>query len=163
MIITDKYVLFWGSIFSNFAITPYVSFDGIEFYCTEQEFMYRKAMLFDDYESAKKIRMASTPRECKVLGRNVKNFDNVIWDKLRYDVMYNACKAKFTQDEEAHNQLMSYPGKTFVEASPYDRIWGIGLGEYDPKAWDEKTWRGQNLLGKVLTQIRDEFEKGFKG
>lgn len=159
MNITDDFVLFWGTVFSNFATTPYVSPDGKKFFCTEQEFMYRKACLFDDYEIAERILKASTPKECKALGRKVRNFDNTIWDEVRYDVMYNACKSKFTQDKTAHDALMSYPGKEFVEASPYDRIWGIGLGEYDPKALDKKTWRGRNLLGKVLTQIRDEFEK----
>lgn len=159
MNVTDKYVLFWGTVFSNFAITPYKSQDGKEFFCTEQEFMYRKACLFDDYEIAEQIRRASTPKECKVLGRKVKNFDNQVWDKVRYEVMYHACKSKFTQDKDAHKALMSYPGKTFVEASPYDTIWGIGLAEYNPKAFNEETWEGQNLLGKVLTQIRDEFEE----
>lgn len=158
MNVTDKYVLFWGTVFSNFANTPYTSPDGKRFFCTEQEFMYRKACLFDDYEIAEEILKASTPQSCKALGRKVKNFDNAVWDRVRYDVMYNACKAKFTQNKEAHKQLMSYSGKTFVEASPYDTIWGIGLGEYDHRAYNESTWRGQNLLGKVLTQIRDEFE-----
>lgn len=159
MNVTDKYVLFWGTVFSNFANTPYTAFDGKRFTCSEQEFMYRKACLFDDYEIAEQILDTSSPSKIKKLGRAVRNFDNAVWDKVRRDVMYNACKAKFTTNKQAYKELMSYPGKTFVEASPYDTIWGIGLGEYDARALDESTWRGQNLLGKVLTQIRDEFEK----
>lgn len=158
MNVTDKYVLFWGTIFSNFAYTPYQSPDGKEFFCTEQEFMYRKAYLFDDYEIAEQILKTHSPKQCKALGRKVKNFNNEVWGKVRYEVMYNACKAKFTQNKDAHEALMCFPGKTFVEASPYDKIWGIGVGEYDDRAYNEETWQGQNLLGKVLTQIRDEFE-----
>lgn len=156
MTVTDKYVLFWGTIFSNFAHTPYISFDGIKFSCTEQEFMYRKAKLFNDEEIANKILKTSDPKVIKFLGRKVKNFDNVIWDNIRYDVMYSACYSKFTQNEKAKKELLSYPNKEFVEASPFDRIWGIGLGEYDYRANDSNQWKGKNLLGKIITQIRDE-------
>ena len=161
MNVTDKYVLFWGTIFSNFAYTPYTSPDGKEFFCAEQEFAYRKACLFNDEKTAEMILGATSPKQCKILGRKVINFDEEVWHKVRYDVMYNACKSKFTQNEFAHKELMSYPGKTFVAADPYDEdgIWGIGLAENNPKAFNEETWEGQNLLGKVLTQIRDEFEK----
>lgn len=156
MNITDKYVLFWGSIFSNFANTPYTSHDGIKFFCSEQEFMYRKAMLFEDEEIAEKILKSRDPKQVKKLGRLVKNFNNEVWDKVRYDVMYTACRSKFTKNKEANKALLSYPGKTFVEASPFDTIWGIGLGEYDYRATNPSLWLGQNLLGKVLTQLRDE-------
>lgn len=159
MNVTDHYVLFWGGIFSNFANTPYTAFDGKKFTCSEQEFMYRKACLFDDYGVAEQILKTSDPKQIKKLGRLVKGYRDTVWGKVRYEVMYNACKAKFSTNRQAYKKLMSYPGKTFAEASPYDTIWGIGLGEDDPKALDESTWRGQNLLGKVLTQIRNEFEK----
>lgn len=109
MNVTDKYVLFWGSIFSDFANTPYTSHDGINFFCTEQEFMYRKATLFEDEETARKA-------------------------------------------------LLSYPGKTFVEASPFDTIWGIGLSEADYRAIDPTQWRGKNLLGQILARLRDELQ-----
>lgn len=78
MNITDKYVLFWGSIFSNFANTPYTSHDGISFSCTEQEFMYRKAMLFEDEEVADKILKSSDPKQIKKLGRLVKNYNDQV-------------------------------------------------------------------------------------
>jgi len=158
MNVTNKYVLFWGSIFSNFANTPYISHDGINFFCTEQEFMYRKAMLFEDEEIADKILKSRDPKQIKKLGRRVKNYNDVIWDAVRYDAMYTACRSKFTQNEEAKKALLSYPGKTFVEASPFDTIWGIGLGECDYRANNPAFWKGTNLLGQILTRLRDEIE-----
>lgn len=160
MNVTDDKVLFWGSIFSNFAHTPYEAPDGKRFHCSEQEFMYRKACLFDDYNIANRIMQQRDPANCKMLGRQVKGFNQKVWDEVCYDVMYNACRNKFTYSKKAYEALMSYPGKIFVEASPEDRIWGIGLAEYDRRALDESKWRGKNLLGKVLTQIRDEIQSG---
>lgn len=122
MNVTDKYVLFWGTIFSNFANTPYTSWDGIKFCCTEQEFMYRKAVLFKDEETTKLILKTKDPKKIKKLGRLVKNYNDAVWSDIRYDVMYIACRSKFTQNQEAKKALLSYPTKTFVEASPYDRI-----------------------------------------
>lgn len=158
MNVTDKYVLFWGSIFSNFANTPYVSYDGINFFCTEQEFMYRKAMLFEDEETANRILKSKDPKEIKKLGRLVKNYDDVVWDAVRYEAMYSACRSKFTKNKEAKKALLSHPGKTFVEASPFDTIWGIGLSEVDCSATDPAQWRGKNLLGQILTRLRDELQ-----
>lgn len=158
MNVTNKYVLFWGSIFSNFANTPYTSHDGIAFFCTEQEFMYRKAMLFEDEETAAKILKSNDPKQVKKLGRLVKNYDDAVWSAVRFDVMYTACRSKFTNNKQAKKELLSYPGKTFVEASPFDTIWGIGVGEYDYRATNPNLWKGQNLLGKVLTQLRDELQ-----
>lgn len=160
MNVTDKYVLFWGSIFSNFANTPYTSHDGIDFFCTEQEFMYRKAMLFEDDEIAKQILESKDPKEVKRLGRQVKNYDDRVWDAVRYDAMYAACRSKFTQNEAAKKALLSYPGKTFVEASPFDKIWGIGLSECDYRATSPALWRGKNLLGQIITRLRDEIQNG---
>lgn len=159
MTITDKYVLFWGTIFSNFANTPYVSFDGINFCCSEQEFMYRKAKLFEDENIAEQILKSKDPKHIKKLGRKVKNYNDQIWNDIRYDVMYNACRSKFLQNKDAQKELLSYPGKEFVEASPYDTIWGIGIGEYDYRASDSNLWKGQNLLGKILTRIRNEINE----
>lgn len=158
MNVTDKYVLFWGSIFSNFAVTPYTSLDDKQFFCSEQEFMYRKAMLFDDHETAGKILSSNNPKEIKALGRQVQNYDDAIWSQVRYGAMFTACKGKYTNNQQAYNALMSYPGKIFVEASPYDKIWGIGLSEFDERAFDSATWQGQNLLGDILTKIRNYFE-----
>ena len=73
--------------------------------------------------------------------------------------MKDGNRAKFTQNAELRALLLATRGTTLVEASPYDRIWGIGLAATDPRAHDPKTWRGQNLLGKILTELRDELER----
>lgn len=150
------YKFFWKGILSNFARTPYTSGDGINFSCSEQEFMYRKAIFFGDKEIAGQILDTSDPREIKKLGRAVRGYDDFLWGKVREGFMYKACLSKFTQHKAAREELLRYPGKTFVEASPYDTIWGIGLPEDDPRAWNQETWRGQNLLGKILGKIRDK-------
>lgn len=158
MKITDKYVLFWSGIFSNFAKTEYVSHDGITFCCSEQEFMYRKAIHFNDIPVAEKILIATDPKEIKALGREVKNFCSDEWSRVSRDYMFRACLSKFSTVPKARKAILSYPGLHFVEASPYDRIWGIGLGETDPLAWDASSWRGTNWLGQVLDEVRSTIE-----
>lgn len=55
--------------------------------------------------------------------------------------------------------MLDTAGTTLVEASPYDRIWGIGLAASNPKALDRKMWRGTNWLGQALTEVREEIVK----
>lgn len=95
MKVTDKYVLFWSGIFSNFARTEYVSHDGIIFCCSEQEFMYRKAIHFNDIETSEKILAARDPKEIKALGRQVKNFIEDEWTRVCRDYMFRACFPNF--------------------------------------------------------------------
>lgn len=154
MKVTDKYVLFWSGIFSNFAKTEYVSHDGIKFCCSEQEFMYRKAIHFNDKETSEKILVTREPKEIKALGRQVKNFIPEEWSRVSKDYMFRACLSKFSQVAKARKAILSYPGLQFVEASPYDRIWGIGLRESDPRALNPSLWRGTNWLGQVLDSVR---------
>lgn len=130
--------------------------DARTFTCAEQYMMHGKALLFADAEIAAQILEAGHPRQHKALGRKVKNFDDHVWKKQREAIVLAGNRAKFTQNEDLRAQLLATKGTTLVEASPYDRIWGIGLGAKDPRAQDPKTWRGQNLLGKILTQLRDE-------
>lgn len=163
MKVTDKYVLFWGSVFSNFAKTEYVSHDGITFKCSEQEFMYRKAIHFGDRAIADEILLAEKPARIKALGRKVANFDGAEWERVRAEYMYQACLAKFSQCAKARRAILKYPDRHFVEASPYDTIWGIGLGEDDPRANDPTQWRGRNLLGETLDRVRETILSELNG
>lgn len=156
MRITDKYILFKDGVLSNWAYTPYV-WRGIKFNTSEHHFMYLKAMHFEDYEAAQKIIKTKTPYEVKVLGRSIRNYDDVDWSTFREQFMTIALTAKFTLDEKSYNTITQLPSKTFAEATK-DTIWGIGLYEDDPRAWDESTWKGTNLLGKVLTKIQQELK-----
>ena len=118
--------------------------------------MLGKARLFGDAETGEKIMAADHPRQHKALGRRVTPFDDKVWRRERETIVLTGNRAKFTQNEELRALLLATAGTTLVEASPYDRIWGIGLGAKDPRAQDPAQWRGQNLLGKILTQLREE-------
>lgn len=158
--VTDKYVLFWGSTFSNFADTPFVATvngEKLNFNNTEQYFMYRKALEFGDKAVAVDIlKLGSNPKIAKSLGRKVRNYDDEVWNKIRYQVMLEGNLEKYRQNADAREQLLDkyLRDKSFVEASPLDTIWGIGLSEEDPDANDNTKWKGQNLLGKVLDEVR---------
>lgn len=164
--ITEKYVAFWGGVFSNFypcAIlvpvlmgnTDHIAFET--FKSSEQYFMWQKAIFFKDYDTADEILKAETPKEAKALGRKVRNYDDGEWDKVRKDAMFKAVMAKFSQNQDLRDCLLDerLMDKHFVEGSPYDKIWGVGISWDDPKIADEKNWKGQNLLGKTLDAVRN--------
>jgi ribA/ribD-fused uncharacterized protein len=129
--------------------------DGRAFNCAEQFMMHGKAMLFGDEATAAKILASDAPKTHKALGRKVTPFDDATWKASREAIVRAGSRAKFTQNPHLLEQLLATHG-TLVEASPFDRIWGIGLRATDPRAQDPKTWRGQNLLGTILTELRDE-------
>ncbi len=95
----------------------------------------------------------------KDLGREVRHFKDSTWNKNKVNIYYEHCKAKFTQNQHLKEKLMETDNKTLVEASPNDKIWGIGLAEDVAKITDPSLWPGQNLLGQILTKIRDEFKE----
>lgn len=130
--------------------------DGQAYNCAEQYMMHGKAVLFGDDEMARKILEADHPRTQKALGRKVKNFDAAVWEREHLRIVKDGNRAKFTQNADLLEKLLATKGTTLVEASPYDRIWGIGLGADNPRAKDPAQWRGKNLLGQILTELRDE-------
>ena len=154
---TDEYVYFYSdkSPFSNWNITPHIKYKGLEFSNSEALFMYLKAVVFRDDEMAKLI-IPLNPRGAKACGRLVRNYSESIWEKERENAMYIALKAKFDASQDFRDALLAdeYRGKTFVEASPSDDIWGIKRSVED--AYNGASWRGLNLLGKLLTELRDE-------
>lgn len=155
MRVTDKHVFFWGGVFSNWYPSPFVK-DDFDFATAEQYFMFKKALYFDDLDTADLILNETNPSICKKLGRQVKNFDTDKWMSVCEDAMYESVKLKFEQNQDLMEELLKYKTQTFVEASTYDRIWGVGLGEDSPLIDNEDNWLGMNLLGKVLTKLRDE-------
>jgi len=108
--------------------------------------MYAKAIYFKDVETAEKIMAETEPKKIKKLGRQVKNFDDEKWSLVRYNFMLTINTEKYSQNEDLRNILLSTGNQTIVEDSPFDYVWGTG-----------KDGSGQNLLGKVLMQIRDYF------
>jgi len=130
--------------------------DGVTFNCAEQFMMHGKARLFSDDDVAREILAADHPKTQKALGRKVSNFVPDVWDRECQRIVTDGNRAKFTQNAELLEKLLATKGTTLVEASPYDRIWGIGLAASDPRASDPSKWLGKNLLGKVLTELREE-------
>ena len=145
---TDKYAFFYTEWPSNFCKTHFkwsAFREEYEFFCTEQAFMWAKAKYFGDDESANKILSEKTsPMVCKQLGRLVKNYDDKKWSLVRYSFMHDVNYEKYKQDLDLRAKLLDkrFDGKTFVEASPTDFIWGCGLAMLDPKIDDESKWQG---------------------
>lgn len=162
--ITDHYVFFWGGPFSNWYPSRFdMEIDGntITFMNTEQYFMYKKAVLFGDDENAKLIlKTGHNPKAAKTLGRRVKNYDEKKWSEARFDIMKEANLEKFRQNKQLLEHMLSdqFKDKHFVEGSPYDIIWGIGCDWKEAKD-DKSNWKGQNLLGKVLDEVREALSK----
>lgn len=152
---TDQYLFFWSGIFSNWYMSPFTIKD-VTYSCVEQYMMAQKALLFEDEYTAGLIMQATHPRDIKQLGRCAKGFNAELWDEWKLKIVTRGCLEKFRQDEELKQQLLNTGDRTLVEASPYDKIWGIGMAEDDPNILNESAWRGQNLLGKALMLAREE-------
>ncbi|MEC0184139.1 NADAR family protein [Paenibacillus peoriae] len=156
----EKFTFFYRSHspFSQWYPSDFVV-DGLEFNCAEQYMMFKKAQLFGDEEAARKIMLASTPREQKARGRSVRGFDQSLWDQNCRQFVYDGNYAKFTQNPNLLKYLLKTKGTTLVEASPTDTIWGVGLAENDARIYNRKSWRGTNWLGEILTNLREDILK----
>lgn len=155
----DKHVAFWGSPLSNFYPCEFKLDDEI-WNCSEQFFMACKARCFDDMETYYHIRETKTPEAAKKLGRKVIGFEDRIWDKVKYQLMYDGVYAKFSQNEDLKAFLLSpeFEDKDFVEGSPFDGVWGVKLDYRNPDIDNPQNWEGENLLGKVLNKVREKLK-----
>lgn len=157
----EQFTLFWNGPFSQWCDAEF-EVDGVTYNCAEQYMMAEKARLFGDDETLAKIMAAWSPREQKKLGRQVKGFDPDAWNAVSREAVYRGNYAKFTQNPHLLKRLMDTKGTTLVEASPYDRIWGIGLSADDERALDRSQWQGKNWLGETLTKVREALiEEGY--
>lgn len=166
MLVTDKFVLFWGDYLGNWTKSPkeilYLdknwnhTMELRKFPTSEHLFMYLKAVHYKDWETANKILIVESPKDAKKLGREVKGFDQADWEKVREDMMFTAIINRGSVDDKYKNMILKpdWLDLEFVEASPYDKVWGIGLSESDPRANDKSKWPGLNLLGKCLCEAR---------
>ena len=160
-----KYLFFWGhqpasdgsitkSCFSQWWHAPFVIGD-VTYPTAEHWMMAEKARLFGDIEIQDAILKAKSPAEVKKLGREVKNFDEAIWNQKRYSIVLQGTWNKFNQHPDLKQFLIQTNDRVLVEASPVDDIWGIGLAADHQKANDPSQWRGINLLGFALMEVRD--------
>ena len=124
----------------------------------EHYMMAEKARLFDN-SATDAIVAAAHPGEAKKLGRKIRNFDQAIWEKHRFDIVVRGNLAKFSQHEPLKQYLLGTGDRVLVEASPHDRIWGIGIAESDPAAQNPYDWKGLNLLGFALMAVREQLQQ----
>lgn len=155
----QEFTLFWQnrSPFSNWYPSIFTH-DGITFTRGEQYMMFRKAVMFEDKETATAIMSTDNPKEQKELGRLVKNYNEAAWSAVREKVMVAGLFEKFNQIPKLKEALLATGDTIIAEASPYDLVWGIGFTADQPEAVDQAKWRGQNLLGKVLMKVRNEIK-----
>lgn len=155
MKITNKFVFFWNGIYSQWHKAN-MTIDKIEYNSCEQYMMHQKALLFGDEETAELIMQEKNPREQKKFGRMVKGFDKSVWEKNCLAIVYEGNLAKFSQNEGLKKEMLSTGNRFFVEASPFDTVWGIGMDENSQGVEDPSYWLGLNLLGQALTLVKNE-------
>lgn len=133
--------------------------NDLQWNCAEQWMMANKATLFDDLETLKKILDTTHPAEQKKLGREVVGFQPDVWDDVKYEIVGAGILDKFEQNLDLEVFLNQFhPDTIFAEAAPWDSVWGIGLGPNDPDALDIYKWKGENLLGRIIGEVRRNFE-----
>lgn len=142
---------------SNWYPSPFTVEDK-HFVNSEHYFMWKKVMLFEP-ELEQLILSTKDPKEMKAIGQKVKNYNDHEWSAVRYDIMKEALYYKFSQNPKLLNNLMWTGDSVIVEASPFDRVWGIGITAVE--ALMDKPWKGQNLLGKALIEVRGMFKPIF--
>ena len=150
----SQFTFFYGGPFSQWYKAPII-IDGVYYSTAEQYMMAKKALLFNDTETHKKIMDAKHPKDQKQYGREVKGFKPDVWNAVCKQYVYEANYAKFTQNEDLYNELMASKGTELVETSP-DLIWGCGLYEDNPLINDKSNWTGTNWLGEIITQVRED-------
>jgi ribA/ribD-fused uncharacterized protein len=153
----DKYTFFWKDkdIYSQWHPVGF-EIEGVYFKTAEHYMMYRKAELFKDTKSMEEVLESNHPSDAKSIGRKVFGFNNKRWREFAQNAVYKGNYAKFTQNKNLRDGLLKTEGTKLVEASPYDKIWGIGLNEEDAKKVGEENWKGTNWLGVVLDQVRKD-------
>lgn len=124
--------------------------------------MAQKAELFGDKEISRQILDCSEPKKIKALGRKVKNFDEAVWDEVKYSIVLNGNYFKFSQNPELREFLLGTGDSILAEASPYDGIWGIKMRQTDENIYNPIKWKGENLLGFALMEARDEIRRVWK-
>ena len=152
---TDTHIYFWRGEFSNWYPCIFIYKDH-RFNNSEQAFMWEKAMFFDDEKIAAQLLKETNPKYAKALGRQVRNFNQDFWLVASFPAMVAVNFAKWNSSDYLRDLIVSTHPKKLVEASPYDKIWGVGLAQDDDRILDKRNWKGMNLLGKALMNVRKE-------
>ncbi|MFT6981851.1 MAG: ribA/ribD-fused uncharacterized protein [Crocinitomicaceae bacterium] len=163
-----KYLFFWGhrpslsgmitsSCFSQWWPCSF-RHDGIEYKSSEHWMMAEKSRLFNDTEIAEQIIESDSAAKAKALGRAVKGFDAAIWDKNKFEIVKKGNRLKFDQNDDLKFYLLGTHKRILVEASPVDPVWGIGLSADHRDVYNPEKWRGENLLGFALMEVREDLK-----
>lgn len=164
----NKYLFFWGhqpnkdgsiskTCFSQWWLSSF-EVDNVTYKTAEHWMMAKKAELFNDKEVLEKIIKANSPAEAKKLGREVKNYDDAVWLENRFEIVRQGNFYKFSQNKNLKEFLINTKDRVLVEASPVDPIWGIGMASDHKDVLNPEKWRGPNLLGFALMEVRDELK-----
>lgn len=164
-----RFLFFWGhqptkdgsisdSCFSQWWQAPF-TVEGLTYLTAEHWMMAGKARLFGDQEVLGKILAVQSPAEAKKLGRQVRNFDAQRWDEHKYEMVKAGNVHKFSQHVDLKEYLLQTGNRIIVEASPMDQIWGIGMAKSNPNAENPTLWKGENLLGFALMEVRDALQE----
>ncbi len=173
-----KYLFFWGHVPkvagrvdasclsqwypAEFVVEPSgpgANEPGVSYATAEHFMMAEKARLFGDASALSRVLSARSPAEAKAVGREVVGYVDDVWSKARFDAVVRGNVAKFSASPELRTFLLETGGRILVEAAPRDTIWGIGLGRDHPRASDPSGWRGQNLLGFALMEVRERLRR----
>jgi ribA/ribD-fused uncharacterized protein len=164
----SKFLFFWGhqpskdgtitkTCFSQWWLSSF-EVDKVIYKTAEHWMMAKKAELFNDHEVLEKIIKANSPAEVKKFGREVKNYDDKLWLANRYEIVKQGNYHKFSQNKDLKTFLINTKDSVLVEASPVDPIWGIGMASDHKDVLNLEKWRGLNLLGFALMEVRDELK-----
>lgn len=161
-----EYIFFWGhrlnsgtpdvtkQCFSQWFELPF-TVDGIIYKTAEHWMMAQKALLFGDLAVYEKVLNADKPNEVKQLGRQISYFNEAVWNEHKYEIVKLGNIHKFNQNPAYGDYLLQTGDKILVEASPVDTVWGIGLAQDNDDIHNLYLWRGENLLGFALMEVRD--------
>lgn len=164
------YLFFWGhrpdpsgkiikSCLSQWWSSPF-TVDGVTYSSAEHWMMAGKAKLFNDQQRFEEIVQSKDPKKVKAIGRRITPFDDTTWVANRFDIVVQGNYHKFTQHDQLKSFLLKTGNKILVEASPVDRIWGVGLAADHQNINNPLLWKGENLLGFALMNVREMIKKG---
>jgi ribA/ribD-fused uncharacterized protein len=166
-----NYLFFWGHtpkvdgamgawVLSQWYPSPF-EVEGVRYYTAEHWMMAEKARMFGDEKVRAEILAVHGPADAKAKGREVRGFSDEVWDAQRFELVVEGNVHKFSQSARLRKYLLEETkGQVLVEASPMDRVWGIGLAQDDPRATKPTQWRGLNLLGFALMETRERLAGG---
>ena len=114
--------------------------------------MANKAREFGDKKAESTIMNSENPGAQK--NTKIRNYNALLWNQRAEDVMTQALRLKFNQNEDLKLILLQTGCRQIAEAAPDDDYWGCGLHMNHPKVGDPSSWTGQNLLMRVRSELK---------